>query len=218
METIEVQSAMLEHFGLEIDLSEIMGDLNYLVHEMMDREIDLTLEDLWGYLPDLDHDQLYNLACEKLGEDLDPFALTDFNRLLPVLQEYAIQYFLDTTELHGVIDITPREGIGTMGDRLCRALDPFSVYLTTKPIHLFKAWIDQVGGSVDIDQSRYGRHVTYSKDQAVTIEVLREMFDSHLSLEGNIFAFEDFSASVGIGEFMRIGALDEWKIDLEERG
>lgn len=213
VEKIAVKPEMLDHRGLRIDLSDIMGSLNYLIEYLMEREIEDELDKFWDLLPDLSWEDLQDLASEKIGDDLDPYAVIDLDRMLPVMGEYLIAYFLAVTELHGVIGIVPCES-ESMSDRFCKALDPFTVELYVKPYDLHKAWIETVGGEVEIDRSRYGRHVSYTEDQAVVIEVLREIFEGNSTYEGNIFALEDFSASVGVGEFMRWDRYEKWEEEI----
>lgn len=215
MKKILVSPEMLEHQGLEINLSDVMGSLNYLVEHMMEREIEDELEKIWDLLPDLSWDELQQLAHEKIGDDLDPYEVIDLDRMLPVMCEYVIQSFLDITELHGVIDLVPRpDRLESMPDRFCKALDPFTVELWIKPYDLYRAWIDTVGGEVEIDRSRYGRHCAHTENQAVAIEVLREMFEGNSTCEGNLFALDDFSGSVGVGEFMRWDRYEQWEEEI----
>ena len=213
MEKISVKPEMLEHQGLRIDLSDVMGDLNYLIENLMEREIEDELEKIWDLLPDLSWDELQNLAYEKIGEDLNPYAITDLDRMLPVMGEYLIEELLEVTELHGVIDLVLCE-TESMSDRFCKALDPFAVELRVKPDELYQKWIDTAGGEVEIDRSRYGRHCAYTEDQAVTIEVLREIFEGNSTCEGNIFALDDFSASIGVGEFMSWDHYEQWENEI----
>lgn len=208
MEKITVKPEMLETHGLKIDMHEIAGwiDLTNLVeHEPgMILENILDHEDL-----DLSGKQWDRIVERVIGDDLDPYNITDFERLIPEVLEYVIQSFLDTTELHGVIDLVPRDPeLSTRENLFCMGLDPFTVELTAKPYDLYKVWIEEVGGSVEIDRSRYGRHVTYTEDQAVTIEVIREIFWSKNNAIDNSPLLEDFTANNCVSDFMRLDRYD----------
>lgn len=213
MEKITIKPEMLEHQGLKIGLSEIMGSLDYLIEDLMEREIEAEIEKIWDLLPDLSWEELQNMAYEKIGEDLSPYAVADLDRMLPVMGEYLIEELLEVTGLHGVIDLVPCEP-ESMSDRFCKALDPFTVELWVKPHELYKAWIETVGGSVEIDRSRYGRHCAYAENQAVTVEVLREIFEGNCTCEGNAFVLDDFSASIGVGEFMSWDRYEQWENEI----
>ena len=87
-------------------------------------------------------------------------------------------------------------------------LDPFAVELTVKPYDLYKVWIEEVGGSVEVDRSRYGRHVTYTEDQAVTIEVIRDIFLAKNYSSNNHCLLDDFVANNCVSDFMRLDRYD----------
>lgn len=202
MEKITVKPEMLETHGLKIEMHEIAGWID--LTNMVEDEPNLILEDILSYedlnLPSKVWDKLLERV---IGKDLDPYNITDFERLIPEVLEYVIQSFLDIAELHGVIDLVPRDPeLQTRESLFCMGLDPFTVELTSKPYDLYKVWIEEVGGSVEIDRSRYGRHVTYTEDQAVTIEVISGIFEAKNYSSGNHCLLEDFVANNSVSDFM----------------
>lgn len=208
MKKITVKPEMLELHGLEIDMHEIAGWVDLTT--MIETEPEMILEDILSYEDlDLSNKQLDKVLERVIGEDRDPYNITDFERLIPVVCEYVIQSFLDITELHGVIDLVPREMEPSTRERLfCMGLDPFAIDLTVKPYDLYKVWLEEVGGSVEIDRSHYGRHVTYTEDQAVTLEVLREIFESKNNSSTNHCLLEDFEANDSVSNFMDLDSYD----------
>ena len=208
MKKITVKPEMLELHGLEIDMHEIAGWVDLTT--MIETEPEMILEDILSYEDlDLSNKQLDKLLERVIGEDRDPYNITDFERLIPVVCEYVIQSFLDITELHGVIDLVPRDPELLTREKLfCMGSDPFTVELWAKPYDLYKVWIEEVGGSVEIDRSRYGRHVTYTEDQAVTLEVLREIFESKNNSSDNHCLLEDFEANDSVSNFMDLDSYD----------
>lgn len=208
MEKITVKPEMLETHGLEIDLHEIAGWID--LTNLIENEPGMIIEDILDHEDlDLSGKQWDRIVERVIGEDLDPYNITDFERLIPRVLEYVIQSFLDITELHGVIDLVPRDPeLSTRENLFCMGLDPFTVALWAKPYDLYKVWIEEVGGSVEIDRSRYGRHSVYTKDQAVTIEVIREIFESKNNAIDNFPLMEDFTANNCISDFMRLDRYD----------
>lgn len=209
MKRILVDPKMLEVKGLEIGMHEIAGWID--LTNLIEREPGMILENI------LDHEDLelsgkqWDRIVERvIGEDLDPYNITDLENLITEAFEYVIQSFLDTTELHGVIDLVPRNlEEGTREKLFCMGLDPFMVELTAKPYELYKVWLDSAGGSVEIDRSRYGRHVTYTEDQAVTIEVIRDIFLAKNYSSNNHCLLEDFEANNCVADFM---SLDRYEL------
>lgn len=202
MEKILVDPKMLEMQGLEIDMHDIAGWID--LTNMIECEPEMILEDILSYEDlNLSDKQLNKLIERVIGKDRDPYNITDFERLIPYVLDDVIQSFLDTTELHGVIDLVPREPrLSTRENLFCMGLDPFTVELWVKPYDLYKVWIDEVGGSVEIDRSRYGRHVTRNEDQAVTIEVIRGIFEAKNYSSDNNCLLENFVANNSISDFM----------------
>lgn len=204
MKKITVKPKMLEVKGLEIGLHEIAGWIDLTT--MIENEPGMILENI------LDHEDLelsgkqWDRIVERvIGDDLDPYAITDFERLISEACEAVIQSFLDITELHGVIDLVPRDlEKGTREKLFCMGMDPFTVELWVKPYDLYKAWIDDVGGSVEISSSHFG----YTEDQAVTLEVIREIFESKNNSSSNHCLLEDFVANNCVSDFMRLDRYD----------
>lgn len=202
MKKIAVKPEMLETHGLKIDMHDIAGWID--LTNMIEREPGMIIENI------LDHEDLdlpgktWDKLVERvIGEDLDPYNITNFERLIPEVLEYVIHSFLDITELHGVIDLVPCDPeLFTREKLFCMGLDPFTVELWAKPYDLYKVWIEEVGGSVEIDRSRYGRHVTYTEDQAVTIEVISGIFEAKNYSSGNHCLLEDFVANNSVSDFM----------------
>src|SRR5699024_106006 len=208
MKNITVKPEMLETHGLEIDMHEIAGWID--LTNLIEREPGMIIENILDHEDlDLSGKQWDRIVERVIGEDLDPYNITDFERLIPEVLEYVIQSFLDTTELHGVIDLVPRDPRLLTREKLfCMGLDPFAVNLTVKPYDLYKVWIDEVGGSVEIDRSHYGRHSVYAEDQAVTIEVIREIFWAKDYSSDNNCLLEDFTANNCVSDWMKLDRYD----------
>ena len=209
MEKILVKPEMLETHGLKIDMHEIAGWID--LTNLIEREPGMILENILDHEDlDLSGKQWDRIVERVIGEDLDPYNITDLENLITEAFEYVIQSFLDITELHGVIDLAPCDPeLFTREKLFCMGLDPFTVELWVKPYDLYKVWIDEVGGSVEIDRSRYGRHVTYTEDQAVTIEVIREIFWAKNYSSYNHCLLEDFEANNCVADFM---SLDRYEL------
>lgn len=208
MKKITVKPEMLELHGLKIDMHEIAGWID--LTSMIENEPGMIIENILDHEDlDLSGKQWDRIVERVIGEDLDPYNITDLEQLITVAHEYVIQSFLDTTELHGVIDLVPRDLEPSTREKLfCMGLDPFAVELTVKPYDLYKVWIEEVGGSVCIDRSRYGRHVTYTEDQAVTIEVIRDIFLAKNYSSDNHCLLEDFEANNCVADFMSLDRYD----------
>lgn len=208
MEKITVKPEMLETHGLKIDMHDIAGWID--LTNLIENEPGMILENILDHEDlDLTGKQWDRIVERVIGEDLDPYSITNFERLIPKVLEYVIQSFLDITELHGVIDLVSCDPeLFTREKLFCMGLDPFTVELWVKPHDLYKVWIEEVGGSVEIDRSRYGRHVTYTEDQAVTIEVIREIFCSKNNAIDNSPLLEDFTANNCVSDFMRLDRYD----------
>lgn len=205
MKNITVKPEMLELRGLEIDMHDIAGwiDLTSLV----EREPGMIIENILDHEDlDLSGRQWDRIVDRVIGEDLDPYNITDFEKLIPVVCESVIQSFLDITELHGVIDLVPCEPrIFTREKLFCMGSDPFTVELWVKPYDLYRVWIEEVGGSVEIGRSHL---FAYNEDQAVTIEVIREIFWSKNNSSDNHCLLEDFEANDSVSNFMRLDRYD----------
>lgn len=207
MKKITVKPEMLETHGLEIDMHEIAGWID--LTNLIEREPGMILENILDHEDlDLTGKQWDRIVERVIGEDLDPYNITDFERLIPEVLEYVIQSFLDTTELHGVIDLVPREMEPLTREKLfCMGLDPFTVELTVKPCDLYKVWIEEVGGTVEIDPTSH-RYAPYTKDQALTLEVIREIFWAKNYSSDNYCLLEDFTANNCVSDFMRLDRYD----------
>lgn len=208
MEKITVKPEMLETHGLKIDMHEIAGWID--LTGIIENEPGMIIENILDHEDlDLSGKQWDRIVERVIGEDLDPYNITDLDNLIMEAHEYVIQSFLDTTELHGVIDLVPRDLEPLTREKLfCMGLDPFVLSLTAKPYDLYKVWIDEVGGSVEIDRSRYGRHVTYTEDQAVTIEVIRDIFLAKNYSSNNDCLLDDFVANNCVSDFMSLDRYD----------
>lgn len=208
MKKITVKPEMLELQGLEIDMHDLAGWIDLTT--MIESEPNLILEDIQGNEDlDLSGKQWDKLLTRVIGDDLDPYEITDFERLIPEVCESVIQSFLDITELHGVIDLVPRDlELGTREKLFCMGLDPFTVELWVKPYDLYKVWIEEVGGSVEIDRTRYGRHCAYNEDQAVTLAVIEEIFESKNNSSDNWCLLESFDANNSVADYMRLDRYD----------
>lgn len=209
MKKITVKPEMLEAHGLKIDMHEIAGWID--LTGIIENEPGMIIENILDHEDlDLSGKQWDRIVERVIGDDLDPYNITDLENLITEAFEYVIQSFLDITELHGVIDLVPREMEPLTREKLfCMGMDPFTVELTSKPYDLYKVWIEEVGGSVEIDRSRYGRHVTYTKDQAVTIEVIREIFWAKNYSSNNHCLLEDFDANNCVADYM---SLDRYEL------
>ena len=204
MKKITVKPEMLELHGLEIEMHNIAGWID--LENLIENEPGMIIENI------LDHEDLdlsgkqWDRVVERvIGEDLDPYNITDFERLIPVVCEYVIQSFLDITELHSVIDLVSCDPeLYTREKLFCMGSDPFTVELTVKPYDLYKVWIEEVGGSVEIPSDHFG----YTEDQAVTIEVLREIFEAKNYSSDNNCLLEDFEANNCVSDFMDLDAYD----------
>ena len=204
MEKIIVDPKMLETHGLEIDMHEIAGWID--LENLVENEPGMILENILDHEDlDLSGKQWDRIVERVIGEDLDPYNITDFEKLIPVVCEYVIQSFLDIAELHGVIDLVPREMEPLTREKLfCMGLDPFTVDLTVKPYDLYKVWIEEVGGSVEIPSDHFG----YTEDQAVTIEVIRDIFLAKNYSSNNHCLLDDFVANNCVADFMRLDRYD----------
>ena len=208
MEKITIRPEMLEHQGLRIDLHEIAGWID--LESWIENEHEMILENILDY-EDLGlSGRQWDLIVERvIGEDLDPYNVIDFEKLISEMYEYAIQAFLDTAELHGVIDLALCDPeLLSHRELFLTGRDPFTVELWIKPDELYKVWLETVGGSVEIDRSRYGRHRAYTEDQAVVIEVLREIFEGKNNAISNSSLLEDFTANHCLSDFMRMDRYD----------
>lgn len=208
MEKITVKPEMLETHGLEIDMHEIAGWID--LTNLIEREPGMILENILDHEDlDLTGKQWDRIVERVIGEDLDPYNITDFERLIPEVLEYMIQSFLDIAELHGVIDLVPRDPeLSTREKLFCMGLDPFTVELWAKPYDLYKVWIEEVGGSVEIDRGYGGRHCAYTEDQAVAIEVISGIFERKNNAIDNSPLLEDFTANNCVSDFMRLDRYD----------
>lgn len=204
MKKITVKPERLEVQGLKIDMHDVAGWID--LASIIENEPEMIIENILDHEDlDLSGKQWDRIVERVIGEDLDPYNITDLENLINLAFEDAIQSFLDTTELHGVIDLVPRDPeLFTREKLFCMGLDPFTVELTAKPYELYKVWIDTVGGSVEIDRSRYGRHVTYTEDQAVTIEVIRDIFLAKNYSSNNHCLLEHFEYNNCVADFMSL--------------
>lgn len=204
MKKILVDPKMLETHGLKIDMHDIAGWID--LRSMIENEPGMIIENILDHEDlDLSGKQWDRIVERVIGEDLDPYSITDFERLIPEVCEYVIQSFLDIAELHGVIDLVPREPrLSTRETLFCMGLDPFTVELTVKPYDLYKVWIEEVGGAVEIPSDHFG----YTEDQAVTLEVLREIFESKNNSSTNHCLLEDFEANDPVSNFMDLDRYD----------
>ena len=205
MKKITVNPEMLELHGLKIDMHEIAGWID--LTNMIEHEPGAILENILDHEDlDLSGKQWDRIVERVIGDDLDPYNITNFERLIPESLEYVIQSFLDIAELHGVIDLVPRDPeLFTREKLFCMGSDPFTVELTVKPYDLYKVWIEEVGGSVEIGRSHL---FNYTEDQAVTIEVIREIFWSKNNAIDNSPLLEDFTANNCVSDFMRLDRYD----------
>lgn len=206
MKKITVNPEMLELHGLKIDMHEIAGWID--LTNLIEREPGMIIENILDHEDlDLSGKQWDRIVERVIGEDLDPYNITDLENLITEAFEYVIQSFLDVTELHGVIDLVPRDPeLFTREKLFCMGSDPFTVELTVKPYDLYKVWIDEVGGSVEIGRSHL---FNYTEDQAVTIEVIREIFWAKNYSSDNHCLLEDFDANNCVADYM---SLDRYEL------
>ena len=210
MET-KVTTDSLVNAPLKVDLSELMGSLNYLISDLAEQEVDLSIENIWcEHYEDLSWEDFAKVMEDKLGiYGVDPYEITDWQAAIREAIPYAIDSFLSDSELKKIVKVEIGD-LENSEDRFLRALNCMPVVVTIEPAKLAQVWNDrQAGATVDIDRSRYSRHTGLTDHEAVTVEVLRGLYEQYLGLEGNVFALEDFHACVGIGEFMDQSYLDK---------
>lgn len=210
MET-KVTADSLVNEPLEVDLSELMGNLNYLISDLATEEVDLSIENIWcEHYEDLSWEDFAKVMEDKLGiYGVDPYEITDWQSAIREAIPYAIDSFLSDSELKKIVKVKIGD-LENSEDRFLRALGCMPVVVTIEPAKLAQVWNDrQAGATVDIDRSRYSRHTGLTDREAVTVEVLRGLYEQDLGLEGNVFALEDFRACVGIQEFMDHTYLDK---------
>lgn len=209
METKVTAEALVE--DLEVGLSEVMGNLNYLLEDMATEEVGLEIENVWEeYYPDLSWDDFRKVLDDKLGiYGVDPYEITDWQAAIREAIPYVVESFLSDSELKKIVKVKIGD-LENSEDRFLRAMDCMPVVITVDRAKLAEVWNDRQGGAtVDIDRSRYSHHTGLTDQEAVTVEVLRGLYEQDLGLEGNIFALEDFHACVGISEFMDQSYLDK---------
>lgn len=210
MET-KVTADSLVNEPLKVDLSELMGDLNYLISDMATEEVDLSIENVWlEHYEDLSWDDFRQVLDDKLGiYGVDPYEITDWQAAIREAMPYAIDSFLSNAEVAKIVKVKIGD-LENSEDRFLRAMDCMPVVVTIDPAKLAEVWNDRQGGAtVDIDRSRYSHHTGLTDQEAVTVEVLRGLYEQDLGLEGNVFAMEDFYSCVGIQEFMDQSYLDK---------
>lgn len=210
MET-KVTAESLVKEPLEVNLAELMGNLNYLLSEMVEQEVDRGIEDIWlEHYEDLKWEDFAKVMESKLGiYGVDPYGITDWKAAIREAIPYAIDSFLSDSELAKVVQVEIGD-LEMVEDRFLRGLSCMPVVVTVDPVKLAQVWNDRQGGAtVDIDRSRYSHHTGLTDQEAVTVEVLRGLYEQDLGLEGNVFALEDFNACVGIQEFMDNSYLDK---------
>lgn len=210
MET-KVTAESLVNEPLKVDLAELMGGLNYLLSDMATEEVDLSIENVWcEHYEDLSWEDFAKVLEDKLGiYGVDPYEITDWQAAIREAMPYAIDSFLSNAEIAKIVKVEIGD-LENSEDRFLRAMDCMPVVVTIDPVKLAQVWNDRQGGAtVDIDRSRYSHHTGLTDQEAVTVEVLRGLYEQDLGLEGNVFAMEDFHASVGIQEFMDQSYLDK---------
>ena len=210
MET-KVTTDSLVKEPLKVDLAELMGGLNYLLSDMATEEIDLSIENVWcEHYEDLSWKEFNQVLEDKLGiYGVDPYEITDWQAAIREAMPYAIDSFLSNAEIAKIVKVKIGD-LENSEDRFLRAMDCMPVVVTIEPAKLAQVWNDRQGGAtVDIDRSRYSHHTGLTDQEAVTVEVLRGLYEQDLGLEGNVFALEDFHACVGIQEFMDQSYLDK---------
>lgn len=203
MET-KVTADSLVSDPLKVDLSELMGDLNYLISDLAEQEVDLSIENVWEqYYEDLSWEDFAKVMEDKLGiYGVDPYEITDWQAAIREAIPYAIDSFLSNAEIAKIVKVKIGD-LENSEDRFLRAMNCMPVIVTIDPAKLAQVWNDrQAGATVDIDRSRYSHHTGLTDQEAVTVEVLRGLYEQYLGLEGNVFAMEDFHACIGIHEFM----------------
>lgn len=210
MET-KVTTDSLVKEPLKVDLAELMGGLNYLLEDLATEEVDREIENVWlEHYEDLSWDDFRQVLDDKLGiYGVDPYGITDWQAAIREAIPYAIDSFLSDSELAKVVKVKIGD-LENSENRFLRSMDCMPVVVTIDPVKLAEVWNDRQGGAtVDIDRSRYSHHTGLTDQEAVTVEVLRGLYEQHLGLEGNVFALEDFHACVGIQEFMDHSYLDK---------
>lgn len=210
MET-KVTTDSLVKEPLKVDLAELMGGLNYLLSDIAEQEVELSLEDVWcEHYADLSRKEFNQVLESKLGiYGVNPYGITDWQAAIRGAMPYAIDSFLSDSELKKIVKVEIGD-LEMVEDRFLRAMDCMPVVVTVDPVKLAQVWNDRQGGAtVDIDRSRYSHHTGLTDQEAVTVEVLRGLYEQYLGLEGNIFALEDFNSCVGISEFMDHSYLDK---------
>lgn len=210
MET-KVTTDSLVNEPLKVDLAELMGGLNYLLSDMAIEEIDLSIENVWcEHYEDLSWKEFNQVLEDKLGiYGVNPYEITDWQAAIRGAMPYAIDSFLSNAEVAKIVKVEIGD-LENSEDRFLRAMDCMPVIVTIEPAKLAEVWNNrQAGARVDIDRSRYSRHTGLTDREAVTVEVLRGLYEQDLGLEGNVFAMEDFHACVGIQEFMDQSYLDK---------
>ena len=210
MET-KVTTDSLVNEPLKVDLSELMGGLNYLISDMATEEVDLSIENVWcEHYEDLSWEDFSKVLEDKLGiYGVDPYGITDWQAAIREAMPYAIDSFLSNAEVAKIVKVEIGD-LESSEDRFLRALNCMPVVVTIDPAKLAQVWNDrQAGATVDIDRSRYSHHTGLTDREAVTVEVLRGLYEQDLGLEGNVFAMEDFHACIGIQEFMDQSYLDK---------
>lgn len=210
MET-KVTAESLVNEPLKVDLAELMGGLNYLLSDMATEEVNLSIENVWcEHYEDLSWEDFAKVMEDKLGiYGVDPYGITDWQAAIRESMPYAIDSFLSDSELKKIVKVKIGD-LENSEDRFLRAMDCMPVVVTIDPAKLAQVWNDRQGGAtVEIDRSRYSHHTGLTDQEAVTVEVLRGLYEQDLGLEGNVFALEDFHASVGIQEFMDQSYLDK---------
>lgn len=196
---------------LEVDLADLMGGLNYLLSEMSEEEVDLGIENVWlEHYEDLSWEDFAKVMEDKLGiYGVNPYGITDWQAAIREAMPYAIESFLSDSELAGSVEVKIGD-LENSESRFLRAMDCMPVVVTVDRVKLATVWNDRQGGAtVDVDRSRYSHHTGLTDQEAVTVEVLRGLYEQYLGLEGNIFALEDFNSCVGIAEFMDQSYLDK---------
>lgn len=210
MET-KVTADSLVNEPLKVDLSELMGSLNYLISDLAEQEVEQSLYNVWDeHYEDLSWEDFAKVLEDKLGiYGVDPYEITDWQAAIREAIPYAIDSFLSNAEIAKIVKVEIGD-LENSEDRFLRALNCMPVVVTIEPAKLAQVWNDrQAGATVDIDRSRYSHHTGLTDREAVTVEVLRGLYEQDLGLEGNVFALEDFHACVGIQEFMDQSYLDK---------
>ena len=182
-----------------------------MLSDMATEEIDLSIENVWcEHYEDLSWKEFNQVLEDKLGiYGVDPYEITDWQAAIREAMPYAIDSFLSNAEIAKIVKVKIGD-LENSEDRFLRAMDCMPVVVTIEPAKLAQVWNDRQGGAtVDIDRSRYSHHTGLTDQEAVTVEVLRGLYEQDLGLEGNVFAMEDFHACIGIQEFMDQSYLDK---------